>query len=259
MQEDIRSMRAGYISPRAKLGKRVYISPSAQLFGNVVVEDDSVIDSHVTLGYPTAEAIRACLGEGGHATAHDLLDQAVTNSTFIGRGSLVRSFAVIYEGVRIGEKLDCAHEVIVREGCSLGSGVELGPQTYIKPDAIIGNFTRIAATICDRALIGSHCTVYGDVIHKFTSGISGMKEESPVLEDGVVVGRRACVIGPVTIGQLALVGAGSVVTHSVAAKTVVAGNPAQFLRARQWDEAAELWSRVLGSDQPDSVAAGQIY
>jgi len=239
----------GYISGRAEIGERVHISASARVFGNVIIGDDSVIDANVTLGYPTVDAIRACLGSGS-STAEELLDQAAKKTTIIGPNSLVRGFTVIYEDVSIGEKLDCAHDVVVREGSSLGVGVELGPQAYIKSDAKIGDHCRIAGVICDRAIVGKHCTVYGDVIHKFTSGISGMKEESPTLEDGVVVGRQACVIGPITIGRLSLVGAGAIVTHSIQEESVVAGNPARSLRSREWAEAAELWARVLGTEVP---------
>ncbi|SRR6266851_1675612 len=249
MRHDWWAHGGGYISDRAEIGERVRISPSARLFGHVVVGDDSVIDSNVTLGYPAVEAIRACLGSET-ATAEELLDQAARKTTTIGRDSLVRGFTVVYEDVSIGERLDCAHDVVVREGCSLGIGVELGPQAYVKSDAKIGDYSRIAGVICDRAVVGSHCTVYGDVVHKFTSGISGMKEDSPVLEDGVVVGRQACVVGPVTVGRLSLVGAGAIVTRSVPEESVVAGNPAQALRSREWAEAAELWARVVGAEVP---------
>jgi serine acetyltransferase len=236
-----------YISPRAELGKRVRIGAGVQIFGNVTIGDDTVIDADVTLGYPKDEAIRRFLGHDGLGTPEELLEYATSKPTFIGPGSLVRRFSVFYEGVKIGEQLDCAHGVIIREGCSLGDMVELGPLTYIKSDAKIGDSTRIAGLICDRATIGRHCTVYGSVIHKFLSGISGMKEDSPVLEDGVVVGREACVVGPVTVGRLSLIGAGSVVTHSVEEKSVAAGNPARILRHRERAEAAELWTRIEGS------------
>jgi serine acetyltransferase len=250
MQHDSQARAGGgYISCRAEIGERVRISPSARLFGHVIVGDDTVIDANVTLGYPSVDAIRACLGSGT-STTEELLDQAAQRTTVIGRDSLIRGFTVIYEDVNIGEKLDCAHDVVVREGSLLGVGVELGPQAYVKSDAKIGDYCRIAGVICDRAIVGNHCTVYGDVVHKFTSGISGVKEDSPTLEDGVVIGRQACVVGPVTIGRLSLIGAGAIVTHSVPEESVVAGNPAQSLRSREWAEAAELWARVLGADVP---------
>lgn len=250
MLHEIQQHRVGYISSRAELGVRVRVGHGVQIYGNVIIGDDTVIDSDVTLGYPRAEGIKALFGPGDAASTEELLDRAATKKTTVGAGSLLRRFTVIYEDVTIGNELDCAHDVIVREGCSLGERVELSPRAYIKPDARIGDHTRVGAIVCDRASIGNHCTIYGDIIHKFQSGISGLKEDSPVIKDGVVVGSRACVIGPVTIGRLSLVGAGSVVTHDVAERTVVAGNPARYLRAREWAEAAELWSRVLGSDFP---------
>ena len=51
------------------------------------------------------------------------------------------------------------------------------------------------------------------------------------LEDGCDIGVGAILLPGVTIGRNAQVGAGAVVTHSVAARTIVAGNPARVIRA----------------------------
>ena len=59
--------------------------------------------------------------------------------------------------------------------------------------------------------------------------IRGMKRH-PTIEDRVVVYANATILGGVTIGENAIVGAGSVVTRNVPAGAVVAGNPAQVIR-----------------------------
>lgn len=243
--EPIEASRNGsYISPRAVLGRRVRIGAGAQLFGNVIVGDDVIIDANVTLGYPSVNAIRKRMPDERFKSAEELLDDAASVTTEVGAGSILRRFCVIYEGVKTGPMLDCAHNVVIREHCTLGQNVELGPFTYIKQDCQVGDHSRIAGELCDRTIVGRYCTVYGRTVHKFYSGISGLKEESPRLEDGVVVGREACVIGPVIIERLSLVGAGSVVTKSVDEKLVVVGNPARMLREREREEAVELWERV---------------
>ena len=235
-----------YISPRAVLGRRVRIGQGTQLFGNVIIGDDVIIDANVTLGYPSADAIRKRLPEDSFQTTEELLEDAASETTEVGEGSIVRRFCVIYEGVTAGPRLDCAHYVTVRERCTLERNVELGPFTYIKRECQIGEYSRIAGEICDRTVVGRYCTVYGRTIHKFYSGISGLKEESPRIEDGVIVGREACVVGPVTVERLSLIGAGSVVTHSIEEKSVVVGNPARVLRQREREEAVELWEKVEG-------------
>jgi serine acetyltransferase len=238
------SRDGSYISPRAELGSRVRIGAGVQLFGKVIVGDDVIIDANVTLGYPCASTIRKRLPEGRFASAEELLDDAVSETTEIGTGAILRRFCVIYEGVKTGPGLDCAHHVTIREHCDLGRGVELGPFTYIKRDCQVGDHSRIAGELCDRTIVGRYCTVFGRTVHKFYAGISGLKEESPRLEDGVVIGREACIVGPIIVDRLSLVGAGSVVTRSVDQKLVVVGNPARVLREREREEAVDLWEKV---------------
>jgi acetyltransferase-like isoleucine patch superfamily enzyme len=237
-----------YISPRAELGMRVRLGQGIQIFGHVIIGDDTIVDADVTLGYPTAASVKARLHGENLITSEDFLDQATTKSTVIGQGSLIRRFSVIYEGVAVGERLDCAHQVVIREGCVLADNVELGTMTYLKSAVQIGEHSLISGQVCDRTRVGRHCTIHGNIVHKFSAGISGLKEQSASIEDGVVIGRGALVVGEVSIKKLSLVGAGSVVTHSVAEKTVVVGNPARFLRDRRKAECRELWERVEGPE-----------
>jgi acetyltransferase-like isoleucine patch superfamily enzyme len=234
-----------FVSSRAHLGTGVRLGTGVKLYGEVVLGNDVWLDSGVVVGYPTAEDVARLRSGVGDVVGLDAeFDAVVTARTVIEASSFVRTGSVIYSGVDIGPRLDCAHHVIVREGSRLGRSVELGPFAYVKRDCVIGDHTRIAAEICDRTVVGAHCSVYGRTSHAFVSGVSGVIEEAPVLCDGVVVGRDAVVIGNVEVGELAYVAAGAVVTHSVGAETVVAGNPARLLRARRRDEAVELWDRV---------------
>ncbi len=65
----------------------------------------------------------------------------------------------------------------------------------------------------------------------------------PVLiRDRVWIGEHVCILPGVTIGEGAVVGAGSVVTHDVPPHSIVAGNPARVIRV--FDEACWTWQRV---------------
>lgn len=70
-----------------------------------------------------------------------------------------------------------------------------------------------------------HCVTLGN---RGTANASG----TPVLHDDVEVGAHAIVIGPVTVGAKAVIGAGAVVTKDVPPGAVVAGNPARVLYFR---------------------------
>ena len=55
---------------------------------------------------------------------------------------------------------------------------------------------------------------------------------APVIEDGVEIGANALVLGPITVGKNAVVGAGAVVLRSVPENAVVVGNPARVIKYR---------------------------
>ena len=66
--------------------------------------------------------------------------------------------------------------------------------------------------------------------HQVTIGAEG--RASPVLGDGVFVGAGAKIIGPVTVGDRARIGANAVVVHDVPAETTAVGVPAKVLVPR---------------------------
>ncbi len=76
------------------------------------------------------------------------------------------------------------------------------------------------------AVIGSRCTLRQGV----TIGDRLPRKGIPVLANNVNVGANALILGPISVGEGAVIGAGSVVIDDVAPKSVVAGNPARVIR-----------------------------
>lgn len=76
--------------------------------------------------------------------------------------------------------------------------------------------------------IGKNCTVLQGVT--IGKGKVTEKGELPILGDNVTIYANAVIIGGITIGDNAVIGAGSVVTHDVPTGTVVAGVPAKVIR-----------------------------
>ena len=101
----------------------------------------------------------------------------------------------------------------------------------IHPGATIGRnffidhgFTVIGET----ALIGDDVTIYQNVTLGGTNPANGVAgKRHPTLLDGVIVGSGAQVLGPVTVGQRARIGANSVVTKDVAEGATMVGIPAR--------------------------------
>ena len=91
-------------------------------------------------------------------------------------------------------------------------------------------------TIEDDVFIGHNVTFVNDTYPRATSAAGGLqtevdwKVEPTVVKKGASIGSSVTLLANVTIGEQAIVGAGSVVTKDVPAQAIVAGNPARIFR-----------------------------
>ena len=108
-------------------------------------------------------------------------------------------------------------------------------QIEIHPGATIGRRFFIdhgcGVVIGETSVIGDDVLIYKGVV---LGGTSLSKDKRhPTLEDGVVVGTNAVVLGDITIGQNSRIGAGSVVVKSVPAESTVVGVPGRVMEEKQ--------------------------
>lgn len=100
--------------------------------------------------------------------------------------------------------------------------------------------------ICD----GLHGLERGDIPYKF----QGISRIAPIrIGRGAWLGQNVVVMPGVTIGELAVIGANSVVTRDIPAQSVAAGSPARVLR--RWDAEAEAWQAVTAGETETRAAA----
>lgn len=119
----------------------------------------------------------------------------------------------------------------------LGRNVNIEKGAYVLRDTVVGDHWGIGVdceicyglTIGNNVMMGPECLFYSNS-HKFdkeTKQFSGYTDTNPiVIEDDVWIGRRAIIMGGVTIGKGSIIGAGAVVTKSVPPYSLAAGNPA---------------------------------
>jgi acetyltransferase-like isoleucine patch superfamily enzyme len=128
--------------------------------------------------------------------------------------------------------LGVAHPVVLRT-LRAGAVLDIGRGTGISG----GSFcAAVSVRIGERCLIGADVLVADTDFHSIDPGQRQMGREhagcSPVhIGDDVFIGARAVILKGVRIGNGATVGAGAVVTRSVPAFAIVAGNPATIVRA----------------------------
>jgi len=87
----------------------------------------------------------------------------------------------------------------------------------------------LGVVIHEKAVVGDHCIISNNV----TIGGSSKKEQGklPVLGNRVRVGAGCVILGDVTIGDNVIIGSNSVVVKSIAANSIVAGNPAKIIKS----------------------------
>ncbi len=108
------------------------------------------------------------------------------------------------------------------------TGIEIHPGAQLGRSLLIDH--GMGVVIGETAVIGDNVTLYQQVT---LGGVSlDLGKRHPTLEDDVVIGAGAAVLGPITIGQGARVGSNAVVLRDVAAGTTVVGVPARAIGPR---------------------------
>ena len=109
------------------------------------------------------------------------------------------------------------------------TGIEIHPGATIGRRFFIDH--GMGVVIGETAVIGDDVTLYHGVTLGGTSWNKGRRH--PTLEDGVVIGAGAQVLGPITIGARSKVGSNAVVVKNVPAGTTAVGNPARIIDTEQ--------------------------
>jgi acetyltransferase-like isoleucine patch superfamily enzyme len=128
-------------------------------------------------------------------------------------------------------------------GCEIGDNTKIGAFVEVQKNAKIGRNCKISShtfvcegvTIEDDVFIGHGVTFINDIYPRATAGGALQTEDDwkvapTLIKKGASIGSGATILANLTIGENAMVGAGSVVTRSVPPNAVVAGNPARVLR-----------------------------
>ena len=145
--------------------------------------------------------------------------------------------------VKLGEDVKI-YNFVNLYGCEIGSRTKIGAFVEIQKGAKIGEDCKISShtficegvTIEDGAFIGHQVVFINDRYPRATNGTGQLQTEQDwavqrtLVRRGASIGSGSVILCNVTIGENAVVGAGSVVTRDVPPNAIVAGNPARFIR-----------------------------
>ncbi len=178
------------------------------------------------------------LGEGANLGEYVIIGcpprgkEAGELETVIGNRSEIRSHTVIYAGNIIGTGFQTGHQVTIRENNTIGDDVSIGTGSVVEHHVSIGNGCRLHS----QTFIPEYCVLEEGVWIGPNVVLTNAKYPSAtdtkdhlagvILKKRAKIGANVTILPGLTIGEGALVGAGSVVTKNVSAGAVVIGNPA---------------------------------
>lgn len=154
--------------------------------------------------------------------------------TIIGDNAIIRSHSVIYAGNSIGNNFETGNGTNIRENNNIGNNVKIGTHSIVEHSNNIGDNVNIHSNvfICEFTKIENNCFVGPSVCFLNAPHPQGnrIKEylKGPTLKKGCKIGANSTLLPGVVIGEMSLVGAGSVVTKNVQQGEVVTGNPARL-------------------------------
>jgi acetyltransferase-like isoleucine patch superfamily enzyme len=151
--------------------------------------------------------------------------------------------ACIAPDVKLGKNVKLS-KFINLYGCEIGDETKIGAFVEIQKGAKVGKRCKISShtficegvTIEDNVFIGHNVTFINDTYPRATKLDGALQTdedwhvEPTLVKEGASIGSGSTILSKVTIGENAIVGAGSVVTRDVPANTIAAGTPARVLR-----------------------------
>ncbi|MGA3179310.1 MAG: acyltransferase [Verrucomicrobiota bacterium] len=153
------------------------------------------------------------------------LYQQIAPNVKLGKGVRIHAFTNLY-GCQIGDEVKIGTFVEIQKGATIGNRCKISSHTFICEGVVLE----------DEVFVGHNVTFINDPLPRATNGQGRLQTEAdwkcvPTrVERGASIGSGATLLCGITVGQRAVVGAGSVVTRDVPADAIVAGNPARVIR-----------------------------
>jgi len=182
----------------------------------IKIKDKSNIDSTVAIG---------------EISERDIYDLYLR----IGKNARIRSYSIIYRGTTVGDNFNTGHNVIIREECHIGNDASIWSNSIIDYGCQIGNQVKIHSlvylaqyTTLEDSVFIAPGVITGNDPHP---GCKKSREclKGPIIKKGAQIGLNVTILPYITIGEHALIGAGSVVTRDIPEKKVAFGNPAKVV------------------------------
>lgn len=219
-----------FISSTAIIGKNVKIGHNTVIYDNVVIGDNAIISDNCVIGEPL----------------HSYYTNPETYQnpkTVIGENALIRSFTIIYASCEIGKNFNTGHRATIREYTKMGDNCSVGTNTDIQGYSTFGNYCRLHSQVfvAQHSEFGNFVFVYPNVIITDDPHPPSNLSKGVIAKDYAQIGAGSLILSGITLGEGSLIGAQSLVKKDVEPYTLVAGNPAKYIK-----DVKEIRSKLTG-------------
>jgi len=222
-------------------GTLMGVNDRVQLATAEAVVHDRLVAAHQRAGVTVIDPASTWLDATVELSEDVVLEPGVVlrGRTRVGRDTIIRTGSQLFDS-QVGER--CMIWASVLESSVVEDDVRIGPFSHLRPGARIGsraelgNFAEVKASTIGAGSKQHHFSYIGDAVvgedvnigaGTITANYDGKRKHRTIIADRAFIGSDTILRAPVTIGEAAVTGAGSIVTHDVAAGHVVYGVPAR--------------------------------
>lgn len=217
-----------------QLGQNVVIEEGVTLGENVTIGHNTVILSGTIIGDNVKIGCNCVLGVKPGGNRRMRRENGVDLKLTIGEDTTIGNLVSIYSGTSIAENCFIGDHASIRENVSIGKETVIGRAAIVELNTTIGE----RCTVQTLVYVTGDTTVednvfFGPCVSMSNDKYMGLQEyelKGPHFKKNVKVGNNATFLPNVTIGEDAVVGAGSVVTKDVNAGETVVGVPAKKIK-----------------------------
>ena len=149
--------------------------------------------------------------------------------------AFIHPSAVVDDGASVGEGTRVWHWCHIMSGVKIGTNCNIGENAFIESGVVLGNGVKVKNNVAlytgieceDDVFLGPNC-VFTNVSNPRSFIERKAEFKKTIIKRGATIGANATIVCGHDVGEYAFVGAGSVVTKTVPAYTMVIGNPAKF-------------------------------
>jgi UDP-3-O-[3-hydroxymyristoyl] glucosamine N-acyltransferase len=260
------------ISKNAKIGKNVIFKENCIVEENVTIGDNCYIDNNTIIRSGTIIGKNSFIGANciiGEYEMDFCIDRKQHEHELkIGAHALIRSGSIIYTGSTIGNDFQTGHQVTIREKSQIGNHVSAGTLTDIQGNCKIGSYVRMHSNVHIGQLsqIDNFVWIYPYVVLTNDPTPPSNNFVGVHVHPFAIIATGVVVMPGLDLGQDCLIGAGAIVTKSVAPYAVAVGNPAKSIsdvrktRNKITGEPAYPWREHFSNYMPwDGIGFDRWY